>query len=133
MSDDASSPTPQEIEARLRKLQDAASGKGDASDASAGSGPSSAEGLGVAMRIGAELVSALLVGVGIGYLLDSYLGTKPWLLLVFFFVGAAAGILNVWRVASGQNPSLLVGSQETLAKKDAKVERRPSGGRGKDK
>jgi ATP synthase protein I len=54
---------------------------------------------GFAFRIGVELVSALLVGAGIGWLLDRWLGTTPFLLLLFFFLGAAAGILNVFRAA----------------------------------
>lgn len=132
MSDEASSPTPQEIEARLRRLQEG-QGSGGASGDGSQTDAQSAAGLGVAMRIGVELVSALLVGVGIGFLLDTYLGTKPWMLLAFFFVGAAAGILNVWRVVSGQNPSLLVGSQGTPAQDGAGIERSPNGGRGKDK
>lgn len=53
------------------------------------------------MRIGVELVAALIVGVGIGYLLDRWLGTAPWLLLVFFLLGSAAGIMNVFRVTKG--------------------------------
>jgi len=47
------------------------------------------------------LVAALIVGVGIGLLLDRWLGTTPWFLIVFFLLGAAAGILNVYRAASG--------------------------------
>jgi len=58
-------------------------------------------GLGVAFRIGVELVAALVVGVGVGLLLDSWLGSTPWFLIVFFFLGAAAGVLNVYRAASG--------------------------------
>jgi ATP synthase protein I len=58
-------------------------------------------GFGVAFRIGVELVAALIVGVGVGWLLDRWLGSKPWFLIVFFFLGAAAGILNVYRAASG--------------------------------
>jgi len=57
--------------------------------------------LGLAFRIGVELVSALAIGVGVGWLLDSWLGTKPWLMLVFILLGGGAGILNVYRVASG--------------------------------
>ena len=52
---------------------------------------------GFAFRIGVELVAGLLVGAGIGWLLDRWLGTSPFLLLLFFFLGAAAGILNVFR------------------------------------
>ena len=58
-------------------------------------------GMALAFRIGTELVSALVVGVGIGFLLDKWLDTTPWFLVVFFFLGAAAGILNVYRAASG--------------------------------
>jgi ATP synthase protein I len=49
------------------------------------------------LRIGIEMVSAVAVGVGIGWLLDAWLGTKPWLMVVFFFMGAAAGILGAYR------------------------------------
>ena len=57
--------------------------------------------LGLAFRIGVELVSAVAIGLAIGWLLDRWLDTKPWLMLVFIFTGGAAGILNVYRMASG--------------------------------
>ena len=55
---------------------------------------------GLGLRIGAELVSALIVGTVIGMALDRWVGTSPWLLLVFFLVGGAAGVLNLYRVLS---------------------------------
>ena len=55
--------------------------------------------IGVAFRIAVELVAGLAVGVAIGWALDRWLGTGPWLLILFFFLGAAAGILNVYRSA----------------------------------
>lgn len=58
-------------------------------------------GLSFAVRIGVELVAALIVGVGIGLLLDRWLGTAPWLLLLFFVLGASAGLLNVYRMTAG--------------------------------
>ena len=58
-------------------------------------------GLGFAVRIGVDIVAALAVGVGIGLLLDHWLGTKPWMLIVFFIFGAAAGLVNVFRAVSG--------------------------------
>lgn len=57
--------------------------------------------LGLALRVGVELVSALAVGFGIGWLLDQWLETRPWLMLVFILLGGAAGILNVYRMARG--------------------------------
>ena len=57
--------------------------------------------LGLAFRVGVELVSAVAIGVGIGWLLDQWLDTRPWLMLVFIFLGGAAGILNVYRMARG--------------------------------
>jgi ATP synthase protein I len=64
-------------------------------------GPPGMSGLGWAFRIGVEMVSALIVGVGIGYALDWWLGTKPWFLVVFFLLGAGAAIVNVYRAAMG--------------------------------
>jgi len=55
----------------------------------------------LALRIGSELVAALAVGVLIGYFLDVWLETTPWLMVVFFFLGSAAGILNVYRASEG--------------------------------
>ena len=56
-------------------------------------------GLGTALRLAAEMISALLVGGGIGWFLDRWLDTKPWLLLVFLLLGAIAGMLNAYRAA----------------------------------
>ena len=64
-------------------------------------GPGGMSGVGWAFRIGVEMVSALAVGVGIGLLVDWWLGTRPWFLVVFFLLGAGAAILNVYRAAMG--------------------------------
>jgi ATP synthase protein I len=55
------------------------------------------------LRIGTEFIAAILVGAGIGYLIDLGLGTSPWGLLIMFLVGFAAGILNVTRVVAEFN------------------------------
>ncbi len=47
------------------------------------------------------MVAALIVGVGIGLLLDNWLDTGPWMMVVFFVLGAAAGFMNVYRVMVG--------------------------------
>ena len=56
--------------------------------------------MGSAFKLGTELVAAVAVGTIIGFILDSWFGTKPWLIIIFFFLGAAAGILNVIRAAN---------------------------------
>ena len=56
--------------------------------------------MGSALKLGTELVSAVLVGTIIGFILDTWFGTKPWLIIVFFFLGSAAGSLNVIKAAN---------------------------------
>ena len=56
--------------------------------------------MGSAFKLGTELVAAVTVGTIIGFILDSWFDTKPWLIIIFFFVGAAAGMLNVIRTAN---------------------------------
>ncbi len=55
--------------------------------------------IGIAFRLATELVAGLVVGGGIGWFLDYLLGTSPFMLLVFFFLGAAAGVLTVYKTA----------------------------------
>ena len=54
---------------------------------------------GEAFKMSTELVAAVAVGTIIGFILDNWFGTKPWLILTFFFVGVFAGISNVIRSA----------------------------------
>jgi ATP synthase protein I len=53
---------------------------------------------GIGLRVGVEMVAALVVAVAIGYGLDRLFGTKPILTAVFVLLGGAAGVLNVWRI-----------------------------------
>ena len=53
-------------------------------------------------RVATELLAGLLIGAGIGWTTDQWLGTNPWFLIVFFLLGGAAGILNLWRVVTGK-------------------------------
>ena len=55
--------------------------------------------IGKAFKLSTELVSAVVVGTIIGFILDKTFGTKPLLILIFFFVGVVAGITNVIRSA----------------------------------
>ena len=60
---------------------------------------SSSSNIGAAFKLSTEMVAAVIVGTIIGFILDNWFGTKPWLILIFFFVGVIAGILNVIRSA----------------------------------
>tara|TARA_B110000881_G_scaffold34766_1_gene27182 strand:- start:180 stop:455 length:276 start_codon:yes stop_codon:yes gene_type:complete len=55
--------------------------------------------IGTAFKLSTELVSAVVVGTIIGFILDKTFGTKPWLILIFFFIGVIAGIVNVFKSA----------------------------------
>jgi ATP synthase protein I len=65
-----------------------------------GSGPDEVEKspLGIGLRVGLELVTALVVAVAIGYGLDRLFGTTPIFMVVFIPLGGAAGVMNVWRL-----------------------------------
>ena len=55
--------------------------------------------IGTAFKLSTELVAHVVVGTIIGFILDTTFGTKPWLILIFFFIGVIAGILNVLKSA----------------------------------
>ena len=61
--------------------------------------PPTQSNLGQAFKMSTELVSAVLVGTIIGFILDTWFDTKPWLIKIFYFVGGVAGITNVIRSA----------------------------------
>ena len=92
------SPSLDELDARLQAAQrdqERAGWRRPRKDAGSQSG------MGMAFRVASELVAGVAVGVLIGWLLDSWLETRPWFMIVFFFLGAAAGMLNVYRTVSG--------------------------------
>jgi ATP synthase protein I len=66
-----------------------------------GGNPGLQQGLALGLRIGIELVTAVVVSAGLGWAIDRWLGTKPWVMLVMFFLGIAAGMLNVYRAVTG--------------------------------
>jgi ATP synthase protein I len=76
-------------------------------------------GLAFGLRIGIELVVAVVVATGLGWAIDHWLGTRPWGMIVLFFLGVAAGMLNVYRavtrvsgaVGYGQRPQSGAGSK----------------------
>ena len=55
--------------------------------------------MGSAFKLSTDLVAHVVVGTIIGFILDSWFDTKPWLIIIFFFLGSVAGILNVIKTA----------------------------------
>jgi len=103
MSKNKPPPALRDLDAKLRQAQDKqerAKGKTRSRKAQDMSG------IGLAMRMGLDFVAGVVVGVVIGLLLDWWLGTLPWMLIAFFFLGAAAGTFNVIRTASGQDSAI---------------------------
>jgi ATP synthase protein I len=72
------------------------------------------KGLGLAMRMGMDLVAACFVGGFLGHLMDQALGTRPWFMLGMFIVGVAAGMRNMVRSAYE--------AQEAVSKEQASKE-----------
>lgn len=97
MSEDDSDPRSlDELEKRLRQARGRRSAPREAVPPSK---------LGAAFRLSTELVAAVVVGGGIGWVLDYILGTSPFLLIAMFFLGVATGFLNVVRAAREMNKS----------------------------
>ena len=120
MSDDPPPPSRQDLDQRLRDAKARRGGRRAGGDEDSRGG-----GLAFAVRIGVDLVAALVVGVGIGVLLDRWLGTSPWFLLLFFVLGAAAGMLNVYRVMAGYGYA--AGYRKPDQDRDAKPDRKAKG------
>ena len=60
---------------------------------------SSSAGMTLAFRLGAEFVAGVLVGAGLGWVIDHFLGIAPWGMIVFMLLGFGAGIVNMMRAA----------------------------------
>jgi ATP synthase protein I len=67
----------------------------------AGGNPGMQQGLALGLRIGIELVTAVVVSGAVGWAIDRWLGTRPWVMLVMLILGIAAGMLNVYRAVTG--------------------------------
>ncbi|HTP91085.1 MAG TPA: AtpZ/AtpI family protein [Xanthobacteraceae bacterium] len=91
------------LSARLRRLDEGLGHARERADPASG-GPredraTTASGYAKGFRLSSELVAGVLVGAGLGWLIDRWLGTSPWGLIVFLLLGFAAGVLNVMRSA----------------------------------
>jgi len=62
--------------------------------------------LGIGFRIGIEFVVAIIVATGLGWVFDRALGTKPFAMIVMFFLGVATGMLTVYRAVTGKGAAV---------------------------
>lgn len=72
-------------------------------------GSSHSSAVGLAFRLGLEFTGGVVVGTVIGVLLDRWLGTAPWLMILFVFLGAGAGFANMYRAAKGLDETVGLG------------------------
>jgi ATP synthase protein I len=108
--------SPDDLAARLRAArarEDRESGRAEPQR-----GRASSTGMGLGFRIAVELVAGIAVGTFIGYALDAWLGTKPWFMVVFLFLGGAAGVMNVYRAAKGLDDAVGLGEAERRQDRD---------------
>lgn len=87
----------QNLSARRAKLDAALAQKSGKKEEKVKNSATSNTGWGAALKISSEFIGGVLVGAGIGYLLDSFAGTAPWGMIVFLMLGFAAGVLNILR------------------------------------
>lgn len=123
MSNGQTPPELEEFTARLKAVQDKRTEKESAASARQGASRS----MGVGMRIGIELLVAVLAGAGIGLLIDRWLATVPVFTLAFTVLGFAAGTMDVLRVLKGLDTS--VGLGRAVREKEAKVSMPPAAAR----
>ena len=75
-------------------------------------------GMGRGFRLASEFVAAILVGAGLGYIIDMFLPTRPWATVVLLLLGFAAGVLNVVRATRELNADTAVPSDTPALRDD---------------
>ena len=84
-------------------------------------------GMALAGRVTTELVAGVVVGTFIGWAFDKGLGTTPTLMVVFFFLGSAAGMMNVWRALTGRGMAAGFVNEKSLQADENKADEQNNG------
>ena len=98
MIDDKPPPSLDELDSRLKKIQEERQ-----RPEGLGMPPTR---MGQSLHLGIEMAATLAVGGGIGWFLDRWLDTSPWLLIVFLLLGIGAGLSNAFRLAKRYSEEL---------------------------
>jgi ATP synthase protein I len=102
MSDDR----PSDALARLSERLDKARSQDNEKPVGGGDNAGQQQALGIGFRIGIEFVVAIGVAMGLGWAFDRVLGTRPFAMIIMFFLGVAVGMLNVYRAITGQSAAV---------------------------
>lgn len=92
-------PSEADLSERRDRLNRMLEGQRKAEEAEQRVKKSDSSGYGQAMKLSSEFISGIVVGGGLGWFVDQWLGTTPFGLIVFLLIGFAAGVLNVMRAA----------------------------------
>ena len=108
------SKTPEDLKQEIEAAKASAEGGGNNTVSNKSAVPAS--GVRMALRAATDMVAALVVGGGLGYGIDKWLGTKPWFMIIMFFLGAIAGFVNIYRSQTGQEYKVGLGSLDSKDK-----------------
>lgn len=111
---------PDELDRKIRELRAREQGSEPEEDGPPPSGGRQAA------TAGLEFISAVAVGGFLGYWIDQWLDSKPWGMIVLFILGSAAGFVNIYRSATGQDYRVGMGALDKK-KKETKDEGNDSG------
>lgn len=100
----ARTPETADLEARIARAQ----ARSPAQAAVEQRRQSDMSGLSRGFRLASEFAAAIIVGAGLGYLIDMVLPTRPWAMVVLLLLGFAAGVLNVVRATKQMNAETAV-------------------------
>jgi ATP synthase protein I len=105
MTDQEKPPSLEDIEARLAAVRAHQDQEREKTESRRASGVAH----GVGFKIAAELVASVLVGAGLGYFLDQWLGTKPLFLVLMVLLGFGAALMNIFRIVKGLDQAVGLG------------------------
>ena len=86
------------LDAKLKAARDANRGPGESSGPTQGA----ESGLGLGSRLSVEIITSLLAGLGLGWVIDHYAGTQPLFMLIFMFLGMGLGVYHVMLISKRQ-------------------------------
>lgn len=112
-------PPLESLDARIRQVR-------EASEITSPKPTQASDGKALALKSGTEMMAGVGVGAFIGYYLDDFFGTRPWLMIVFILLGFAGGVVNLYRAVMKVSPlreelEKLAGERTSPSRKDERA------------